>query len=125
MGNIKVYGFDIDAYTADEILEKTGVSSFADDQLKTAFLECVNNIEFAHTNEKEGKREETYLSTAPTAYQCYKRFYRDTKRAINLKNPSLKTEYLPDSLHFWSHPVAINLLHIQMIKDGLCKPNKR
>lgn len=122
MENNKVYGFDIDKYTADEIIEKTGIASFEDDQLKDAFLECVNNIEFAQRNEKESKREEIYLSTSPTAYAVFKRFYCDVKRYINLKNPSLKTDHLPDSLQFWTYPVAINLLHIQMLKDKLCKP---
>lgn len=121
----KVYGFDIDAHTADEILEKTGIASFEDDQLKDAFCECISNIEFAQRKGNNTEREKTYLMAAPVAYECHKRFYRDAEKAINLENLSLKTEHLPDSLHFWTHPVAIDLLHIQMIKDGLCKPNKR
>jgi len=122
MENNKVYGFDIDKFSADEILEKAGIAAFGDAQLKEAFLECVNNIEFSYRNENNDRREKTQLESAPTAYATYKRFYRDVDKVIDLKNTSLQTEHLPNSIHFWTYPAAINLLYIQMIKDKLYKP---
>lgn len=116
-----IYGCDINKFTANEILEKTGISSFEDEQLLEAFLECVGNIEFAHINETNEAREKTYLSSAPIAYEAYRRFYCSGERTINLKNISLKIEHLPDSLYFWTYPAAINLLNVQMIKDGFYK----
>ena len=91
---------------------------FKDDQLLDLFLECLDNINFSLKHEDNFKRNQAHLAAAPAAYEVYNRFYAGRKY---FSHPSLKSEHLPNTIQFWTDPVAISLLHQTLVKDGFYK----
>lgn len=121
----KIYGYEVDKFSPDEICEKIGMAKFKKDQLLESFLESRNIMEYALRNESNRELEEAYLNMAPTAYEVYKRFYRDAKDKLNMNHPSLRkeAEESPETILFWSNPVRIDIMYRQMLRDGHYQPN--
>ena len=111
-----VFGYDIDQYPAEEILEKVGVAKFEDDQLLACFLECLELIKFALEHENRQEQWEACLISSPTACEIYRRFL-----AHKSTLPKIKPEYLPTSLHFWFIPAAFDFLFRMMVEEGFYK----
>ena len=115
----KIFGHDIDKLSADELCDKIGISRFENDQLLEVFRESLDNMHFAFKHGDNFKRECAYLEAGPSAYLIYNRLYE--KKGFIFKHPSLKEDYPQNSIHFWSDPVAIELLFIKLVDDGYCK----
>lgn len=119
MGN-KIYGFDLDKFSSDEIIEKIGLNRLSDEELLYAFLESRDNAEFSFSHEDNFGRENTCLQDAPTAYLVYKRLYY----GLSIKHPAIQRKSIPNDMLFWVDQVATSLLFEMLIKDGYYKLNQ-
>jgi hypothetical protein len=118
-GNNKVYGFDLNAFTSDEIIEKIGIDRLPNDQLLDVFIEVLDNINFAWRHETSFERDKVHQQAALFAYEAFKRFYKDKESPQKFSHPSLRDfEYLPNTIQYWSHPVATSILFEILVDDG-------
>lgn len=114
----KVFGFDLNKFSADEIVNKMRLTELGITELLHGFLEVQENIEFERSHLRGNFYvEKALLEASPYAFELYRRLYKGKKEQI-LAHQSLKSEsHPPDTLRFWSHPVAIDILFRTLIKD--------
>jgi hypothetical protein len=110
----KVFGLNIDKLSADEIVSKIGIDKQPDDQLLETFLECLEMINVAWQRGDNRERHEAYLTTAPTAFEVYRRFYGKGEASPMIA----RSTYEVNTLHYWADCATIWSLYEKMIDDG-------
>lgn len=111
----KVWGFDLNEYTAEEICNKIGISEFKNDQLVHGLQEAIDEFKLAIRYQDYARFSRARFAYAPNAFEVYKRFYRDSSE----KYKNLPWDQDPTDMRFWTKHVNIMDLVDQLMNDGI------
>lgn len=115
---VKVHGYDVNEFAAEEIVEKIGLFGLSQDQLMYSFLEVMENINFSLEHNNKAKYEREMWNCSPTSFEVHRRFY--LAKGIKLEFPPSEVD--PGSLKFWINPLHVELLFYNLIRDGYLIP---
>lgn len=110
----RVYGVAIDDSTADEIANTLNVVNLPDDQLLHAFVECVDNIQFAQSYDDD--IDEARLMAAPAVFELYRRAYGCVP--IDVRTLPDMVRHRPTSLRFWANEHVIRRVWALLLIEG-------
>jgi hypothetical protein len=101
----KVFGYDIDRLSADDIAEKTRFTQLEVLPLLEGLLEVLDNIDSTHYSRRL-ELNTYYLEAGLFAYLLFKRIYKGRVEALDLSDPGLDKSHSLNMIHFWAQPAA-------------------
>jgi hypothetical protein len=122
----KVYGFDIDQFQSDEIIDLIGLGKFSIAQLLDGLSEGATEIRYWIDRDPEGEEEEIKVIEAENnysifAYEINKRLKHeigDMLPKFYIEDRTKKTGFTTDMLKFWIDRDAICFLYDVLKSDG-------
>lgn len=118
----KVWGFNLDEISPDELIEQIGVAKFSIGELLYSIREGAQEVKYALEREDNARYWEVGSVYAPSAYALYQRLSskgEEPRISIHLAtNRFQSTKRHPTTIHFWADPDAILGLYESLEADG-------